>query len=133
MSIAIPEPHRPRPGQEDLSSTVSLLLSHDLIRTAGAASAQIVVVTGSLPGADRLDRIPDWPANRERTGEGVVDALEIDMFTRPATSLSGDEGLLILQSRAIGAAMLFVYGDQILRGLLTRPITLHLLEILRRR
>jgi hypothetical protein len=103
------------------------------MRTAGAASAQIAVVTGSLSGADTLDRIPDWPANHERTGDGVVDALEIGMFTRSATSLPGDEGLLIFQSRAIGAAMLFVNGDQILRGLLTRPITLHLLEILRRR
>jgi hypothetical protein len=66
------------------------------MRTAGAASAQIVVVvTGSLPGADTPDRIPDWPANHERTGDGVVDALEISMFARPATLLPGDEGLLI--------------------------------------
>jgi hypothetical protein len=57
------------------------------------------------------------PANHERTGEGVVDALEIGMFARSAASLPGDEGLLILQSRAVGAAMLLVYGDQILRGL----------------
>ena len=90
---------------------MSLLLSLDLMRTAGAASAQIVVVAGSLPGADTLNRIPDWPANHERTSEGVVDALEIGMFARPATSLPGNESLLILQSRAVGAAILFVNGD----------------------
>jgi hypothetical protein len=132
MSIAIPELHRTSPGQEDLISTVSLLLAHDLIWTAGDASAQFAVVTGSLPGADTPDRIPGWPANHERTGEGLADALEISKFARPATLLPGDEGLLILQSRAVGAAMLFVNGDQILRGFVTRPVTLHLLEILRR-
>jgi hypothetical protein len=62
---------------------------------SGAASAQIAVVTGSLSGADTPDRIPDWPANHERTGDGVVDALEIGMFKRPETSPPGDEGLLI--------------------------------------